>query len=110
MTERPPSDSTTTVATDADLERGMDWQKPQAGLSVIDSQQQEEKSASADPTEKPRQDVSQDPDIVDWDGPDDPQNPQNWPENKKWMNIALISGMTLVTCVVRLPLVLLSHS
>src|ERR1700751_1673587 len=25
------------------------------------------------------------PNLVDWDGPDDPQNPQNWPRWRKWM-------------------------
>lgn len=26
-----------------------------------------------------------DPNMVTWDGPDDPQNPQNWPDGKKWV-------------------------
>ena len=25
-----------------------------------------------------------DPNIVRWDGPNDPANPQNWPSKKKW--------------------------
>ncbi|KIM94619.1 hypothetical protein OIDMADRAFT_45586 [Oidiodendron maius Zn] len=29
-----------------------------------------------------------DPNIVDWDGPDDPQNPMNWPDSRKWLNVA----------------------
>lgn len=32
--------------------------------------------------------------IVDWDAPDDPQNPQNWPSSKKWIIIILISLIT----------------
>ncbi|KAF6839217.1 polyamine transporter 3 [Colletotrichum plurivorum] len=28
--------------------------------------------------------------VVDWDGPDDPENPMNWPESRKWVNLALI--------------------
>lgn len=39
----------------------------------------------------------QDPNIVDWDGPDDPQNPQNWPMKMKWINVGLISMLTFVT-------------
>lgn len=27
---------------------------------------------------------SPDPNLVHWDGPDDPENPQNWPLRKKW--------------------------
>ncbi|KAI0852761.1 MFS general substrate transporter [Daldinia vernicosa] len=38
-----------------------------------------------------------DPDVVDWDGPDDPENPANWSDKKKWLNIAILSIMTLVT-------------
>jgi hypothetical protein len=40
-----------------------------------------------------------DPDIVDWDGPDDKENPLNWPAKWKWTNIALLSMITLLTSV-----------
>ncbi|OCL12150.1 polyamine transporter 1 [Glonium stellatum] len=32
--------------------------------------------------------------IVDWDGPQDPQNPQNWTSTRKWLIIILISAIT----------------
>ncbi|KAJ9603306.1 hypothetical protein H2200_012084 [Cladophialophora chaetospira] len=38
-----------------------------------------------------------DPDIVDWDGPDDKENPLNWPAKQKWANIGLLSAITLLT-------------
>ena len=38
-----------------------------------------------------------DPNIVDWDGPDDPENPLNWSAGKKWANIAVLSALTLLT-------------
>lgn len=38
-----------------------------------------------------------DPNIVDWDGPDDPNNPQNWPAKKKWSIIAALGAITLIT-------------
>ncbi len=38
-----------------------------------------------------------DPNIVTWDGPNDPMNPMNWTDRKKWMNIAVLSIMTVVT-------------
>ncbi|KAF2744075.1 MFS general substrate transporter [Sporormia fimetaria CBS 119925] len=38
-----------------------------------------------------------DTDLVDWDGPDDPYNPQNWPDSKKWRMIAALAAVTLVT-------------
>lgn len=34
---------------------------------------------------------------VGWDGPDDPQNPLNWPAKKKWANIFALSFMTILT-------------
>lgn len=42
-------------------------------------------------------DIQQDPNLVNWDGEDDPANPLNWPETTKWRNIALLSFTTLVT-------------
>ncbi|KAH7176770.1 major facilitator superfamily domain-containing protein [Dactylonectria macrodidyma] len=39
----------------------------------------------------------QDPNIVDWDGPDDPANPHNWSRARKGGTIALVSAITFVT-------------
>ncbi|KAI6791545.1 MFS general substrate transporter [Hortaea werneckii] len=38
-----------------------------------------------------------DPNIIDWDGPDDPANPINWTATRKWTNIAVLSALTLLT-------------
>jgi hypothetical protein len=38
-----------------------------------------------------------DPNIVSWDGPDDPTNPMNWTMRKKWSNIAVLSVLTIIT-------------
>ncbi|RJE20619.1 resistance protein [Aspergillus sclerotialis] len=32
--------------------------------------------------------------VVDWDGPNDPNNPMNWPSSRKWTIISLISFNT----------------
>ncbi|KAJ5809815.1 Major facilitator superfamily domain general substrate transporter [Penicillium pulvis] len=32
-----------------------------------------------------------DPNLVDWDGPDDPANPRNWPKTFKMANVMLVS-------------------
>jgi MFS family permease len=40
---------------------------------------------------------NEDPNIVSWDGPDDPANPMNWPSWMKFVNVAIISGLTFVT-------------
>lgn len=38
-----------------------------------------------------------DPNIVWWDGPDDPQNPMNWPSWRKVLTCFIISFLTFVT-------------
>ncbi|KAF7553385.1 hypothetical protein G7Z17_g3675 [Cylindrodendrum hubeiense] len=38
-----------------------------------------------------------DPDIVDWEGPNDPANPHNWSSARKVMAVALVSTVTFVT-------------
>lgn len=45
-------------------------------------------------TEKDR-----DPDLVDWDGPDDPENPFNWPSYKKWRQLIFMAINTFLTYV-----------
>ncbi|KAF8836362.1 MFS polyamine transporter [Paxillus ammoniavirescens] len=37
--------------------------------------------------------------IVDWDGPDDPQNPKNWSFKRKWAATAIVSSFTFITPV-----------
>jgi multidrug resistance protein len=35
-------------------------------------------------------------DLVDWDGPQDPENPQNWSPKYKWYTIMILACMTFV--------------
>ncbi|EIW85582.1 MFS polyamine transporter [Coniophora puteana RWD-64-598 SS2] len=37
--------------------------------------------------------------VVDWDGPDDPQNPKNWSFKRKWVVTAIASAFTFITPV-----------
>jgi hypothetical protein len=37
-----------------------------------------------------------DPNIVDWDGPDDPANPMNWSERRKWTTVTVVSSISWV--------------
>lgn len=48
-------------------------------------------------TSAEEEEAERDPNIVDWDGPDDPANPINWTATRKWTNIGVISAMTLLT-------------
>lgn len=38
-----------------------------------------------------------DPNIVDWDGPNDPDNPMNWTSSKKVAAIGIVSLITLIS-------------
>jgi hypothetical protein len=40
--------------------------------------------------------AEQDPNIITWDGPDDPENPRNWAYRKKWRSILIVSCFTLM--------------
>jgi MFS transporter, DHA1 family, multidrug resistance protein len=35
-----------------------------------------------------------DPNLIEWDGPDDPENPMNWPTSKKWIITIALGMMT----------------
>lgn len=81
------------IATDTfskDIEKG--------GQSQAQSTHTDERTLSGDdvaPTEEHEE--PQDPNIVDWDGPNDSKNPQNWKPSKKWGIIAALGAVTLIT-------------
>ncbi|KAI0177515.1 major facilitator superfamily transporter [Pestalotiopsis sp. NC0098] len=38
-----------------------------------------------------------DPDLVTWTGPDDPENPKNWAFGRKWLTVFVVSTFTLIS-------------
>lgn len=78
--------SSSRATTEVDPERDHDLE---AGAQRTPSTDKE--MAEAQPAEPV------DPNIVSWDGPDDPANPINWSEKRKWSNIAVISSITFLT-------------
>ncbi|KAI9819254.1 MAG: hypothetical protein M1827_007410 [Pycnora praestabilis] len=40
-----------------------------------------------------------DPNLVTWDGPDDPANPKNWAKRKKWAATFVVSSFTFISPV-----------
>ncbi|EON66201.1 hypothetical protein W97_05594 [Coniosporium apollinis CBS 100218] len=40
-----------------------------------------------------------DPDLVTWDGPDDPANPKNWSTKQKWAATVIVSSFTFISPV-----------
>ena len=55
------------------------------------------RGSSSSKKEPETQQTELDPNIVGWDGPDDPKNPNNWTGGLKWGNVAVISSITFLT-------------
>lgn len=50
--------------------------------------------------EKNAQDVAPaDPNLVGWNGPNDPENPKNWSFGRKWAATAIVSAFTFISPV-----------
>lgn len=73
-----------TKATQPTPDRGLEKEEEALDLEGGNDSQQQSKE------EQP-----QDPNLVDWDGPDDPENPQNMPKGKKWVVTMSLSSMTM---------------
>lgn len=41
--------------------------------------------------------VAVDPELITWEGPDDPENPRNWPKGKKWTMVTVVSLYALIS-------------
>ena len=41
--------------------------------------------------------------IIDWDGPQDPENPHNWCERKRWAHVIVVALISLVMYVQSSP-------
>ncbi|RDW67661.1 hypothetical protein BP6252_09057 [Coleophoma cylindrospora] len=56
-----------------------------------------EKLAGTTENVGPLQNAARDDNIVDWDGPDDPEKAVNWPAARKWATILMLATLTLLT-------------
>ncbi len=73
----PPSNSSDDDLGEKDLEKGDE---------VADNRKPEES--------KKKKQEAKDPNLIEWNGPDDPENPQNWPNGKKWRVTMALALMT----------------
>lgn len=74
--------------------------RPDTASTPLAVENREEKDVEAGSTSVDLDEPApRDPNIVDWDGPDDPANPQNWSFGKKTVTVACVSGLTFVTYV-----------
>lgn len=53
-----------------------------------------EKEAAGRETQRQEQQVERDPNLVEWDGLDDPENPMNWSKSTKWTITMALAFMT----------------
>jgi hypothetical protein len=75
--------STPESISDKDLEKG-----------VITAEQVKSGSGSGSLGDEPEQYPNNQ---VGWDGDDDPKNPMNWPQNRKWGAVAVVAAITFLT-------------
>jgi hypothetical protein len=70
-------------------------------LSAMDPEKDVEKAVRPESisSSEDSEDVAEeeDPNVVFWDGPQDPTNPMNWSFNKKWGTVAIVSAITFLT-------------
>jgi DHA1 family multidrug resistance protein-like MFS transporter len=57
---------------------------------------QDELPTSANATAPAQQPTEERNDLVDWEGPNDPDNPQNWSRKYRWYTIMILAFMTFV--------------
>jgi len=73
---------------------------PQATLMVAGLREKGEAIQASLETGSPAQSLSvlelasRQEDVVDWDGPQDPQNPRNWTAPRRWSIVILVSAVT----------------
>ena len=80
------------------LEKATDLEAGRHSTSTVDKKDAEVQAAHQEPA---------DPNIVDWDGPDDLGNPVNWSSKRKWTNIAIMAAITFLTYVACAPSIVL---
>ncbi|KAI9725592.1 MAG: hypothetical protein M1828_003080 [Chrysothrix sp. TS-e1954] len=74
--------------------------------------EKEELDSTSDQADQPQRDVEAppptdvqkeaevtDPNLVSWDGPDDPENPKNWSLKRKWIALLVVSTFTFMSPV-----------
>ncbi|PWN49033.1 putative mfs-multidrug-resistance transporter [Violaceomyces palustris] len=90
--EYPASDRATTPSGDSSHRRQKEddeKEKPQSSISEARGEVDEEKLKGEDDG------VPTDPNEVWWDGPNDPENPQNWSNTRKWVITLVAATLTI---------------
>jgi hypothetical protein len=67
--------------------------------SAVTEVEEARRSPPAGEKDPPADDAVADPNLVDWNGPSDPENPRNWSKACKMLNIMLVSLSVLYSYV-----------
>ncbi|KIM73432.1 hypothetical protein PILCRDRAFT_829167 [Piloderma croceum F 1598] len=76
-------------------------ERSSAALTLKDNRLGHDSSRLDHPATKAKTSADEDSNtlLVDWEGPDDPENPKNWPMRRKWMAAFIVSSFTFISPV-----------
>ncbi|KAI9709156.1 MAG: hypothetical protein M1828_002547 [Chrysothrix sp. TS-e1954] len=66
---------------------------------VSDEEKNVAKKPSLSRQQSSRSKQEADPNLVTWDGPDDPDNPKNWSSKRKWAAVFVVASFTFISPV-----------
>lgn len=99
--ERETAATHTATATNAEANPMAQTSIPASNGITGSTQYDPEKAryGSASSADKENPDLLKDPNLVSWDGPDDPECPKNWPDNIKWKYTWAVSMFVFISPV-----------
>ncbi|KAI0366301.1 MFS polyamine transporter [Pilatotrama ljubarskyi] len=92
------SSATPTIHDEPGIASPVDASEPNSSENLKARTQKKDKNARNEEDGDNRS-LAEDPLVVDWEGPDDPQNPRNWSFKKKWAATAIVSAFTFISPV-----------
>ncbi|KAF2215219.1 hypothetical protein CERZMDRAFT_109963 [Cercospora zeae-maydis SCOH1-5] len=94
--EKPSDDDLRRLSRDSDKDKDSEWDSPAAPPAVLHPNIDVEKQDARRDKGHDDEDEQRDPNLVDWDGDDDPDNPMNFKPARKWAIATSMGSMTLV--------------
>ncbi|MCJ1312107.1 hypothetical protein MMC25_005781 [Agyrium rufum] len=68
-------------------------------IAPADAQDPEKANPAAEKKEAAIAEAARSPDVVSWEGPDDPEDPKNWKRSRKWAATVVVSSFTFISPV-----------
>ncbi|CAK1364914.1 putative transporter [Cercospora beticola] len=96
LRKMPSDENLRRLSRDSEKEKDSDLESPIAPPAGQDANVDVEKQGGRQDHGHDNADEERDPNLVDWDGDDDPENPMNWNPVRKWAIATSMGSMTLV--------------